>query len=48
VTVDINAVVGLWVGVADGVAAGEQVIVRGAERLQPGQAVEVIETITAR
>ena len=48
VTVDINAIVGLWVGVADGISAGEQVIVRGAERLQPGQAVEVIETISAR
>lgn len=48
VTIDINAVVGLWVGVADGISAGDQVIVRGAERLQPGQAVEVIETIGAR
>ena len=48
VTVDINAIVGLWVGVADGISAGEQVIVRGAERLQPGQAVEIIDTIGAR
>ena len=48
VTVDVNAVVGLWVGVADGIADGDRVIVRGAERLQPGQAVEVIDTLTAR
>lgn len=46
--VDSKAIVGLWVGISDGIAAGEQVIVRGAERLQPGQAVEVIETISAR
>ncbi|MDJ0812752.1 MAG: efflux RND transporter periplasmic adaptor subunit [Woeseiaceae bacterium] len=48
VAVDINAIVGLWVGVTDGIAAGEQVIVRGAERLSPGQAVEIIDTISAR
>lgn len=48
VAIDISAVVGLWVGVTDGVEAGEQVIVRGAERLSPGQAVEVIDTISAR
>lgn len=44
VTVHIRSIVGLWVGVADGVSAGDRVIVRGAERLSPGQAVEVIET----
>lgn len=48
VAIDISAVVGLWVGVADGIAAGEQVIVRGAERLSPGQAVEIIDTVSAR
>lgn len=48
VTVDIRAIVGLWVGVADGVAPGDRVIVRGAERLSPGQAVEIIETLGAR
>jgi hypothetical protein len=48
IAIDINSVVGLWVGVADGIAAGEQVIVRGAERLSPGQAVEIIDTISAR
>jgi RND family efflux transporter MFP subunit len=48
VAIDINAIVGLWIGVVDGIAAGEQVIVRGAERLSPGQTVEIIETISAR
>ena len=43
VTVQITAVVGLWVGVASDISAGDQVIVRGAERLSPGQAVEIIE-----
>lgn len=44
----INAIVGLRVGVTDGIEAGDRVIVRGAERLQPGQTVEVIKTISAR
>ena len=44
VTVEISAIVGLWVGVGGGVSPGDQVIVRGAERLSPGQAVEVIES----
>lgn len=39
---NITSTVGLWVGVADGVAAGDKVVVRGAERLGPGQSVEVI------
>jgi RND family efflux transporter MFP subunit len=43
VIVQISAVVGLWVGIASGISAGEQVIVRGAERLSPGQAVEIAE-----
>ena len=43
VTIRISSVVGLWIGVADGISAGDQVIVRGAERLSPGQAVAVIE-----
>ncbi len=42
VNVQITAIVGLWVGIANGVAAGDTVIVRGAERLAPGQAVEII------
>jgi RND family efflux transporter MFP subunit len=48
VTVQISAVVGLWVGVAGGVSPGDRVIVRGAERLSPGQAVEIIESVDAR
>lgn len=48
VTVQISAVVGLWVGVGGGVSPGDQVIVRGAERLSPGQAVEIIESVGAR
>ena len=45
VTVDINATVDLWVGVRGGIAAGDRIVIRGAERLQPGQPVEVIETV---
>jgi RND family efflux transporter MFP subunit len=48
VTVQIRSIVGLWVGVADGVSPGDRVIVRGAERLSPGQAVEVIDTPDGR
>ncbi len=48
VTVQIRSIVGLWVGVNDGISPGDQVIVRGAERLSPGQAVEIIETLGAR
>jgi RND family efflux transporter MFP subunit len=48
VTVQISAIVGLWVGVSNGIIPGDQVIVRGAERLSPGQAVEVIEAVRAR
>ncbi len=42
VTANIQSIVGLWVGIADGVEPGDQVIVRGAERLAPGQSVEII------
>ena len=48
VTVQIRSVVGLWVGITNGIAPGDQVIVRGAERLSPGQAVAVIDTPDAR
>lgn len=48
VTVRISAIVGLWVGVADGIAPGDQVIIRGAERLAPGQPIEVIDPVSAR
>ena len=44
ISADISAIIGLWVGVNDGVAAGDRVIIRGAERLQPGQAVEIAES----
>lgn len=43
VTADLRNAIGLWVPVAEGVAAGDQVVVRGAERLQPGQSVVVME-----
>ncbi|MDJ0748742.1 MAG: efflux RND transporter periplasmic adaptor subunit [Woeseiaceae bacterium] len=42
ITANIVTTEGLWVAVADGIAAGDQVIVRGAERLMPGQPVEII------
>ena len=42
INADIRAVIGLWVGIGTGVSDGDQVIVRGAERLQPGQPVEII------
>ena len=44
VAVDISAVVGLWVGVVDGITPGDQVIVRGAERLSSGQAIEISDS----
>ena len=45
ITVEI---VGLWVGVGQGIEAGDRVIVRGAERLSPGQAVDVIDRVSSR
>lgn len=36
----VSTVVGLWVGIATGIEEGEQVIVRGAERLMDGQAID--------
>ena len=42
VTANIRSTVGLWVGIADGVEPGDRVIIRGAERLAPGQAVDII------
>ena len=44
VAVRISAIVGLWVGVTEGVLPGDKVIIRGAERLSPGQAVEIVES----
>ena len=48
VTVQIRSIVGLWIGIADGIAPGDRVIVRGAERLSPGRAVEIIDTPDGR
>jgi RND family efflux transporter MFP subunit len=45
---DIQSTVGLWVGIADGIEPGDQVIIRGAERLAPGQPVEVIKAAGSR
>ncbi len=45
---DVRAMIGLWVGIANGVSAGDQVVVRGGERLMPGQAVEIVETLGSR
>jgi RND family efflux transporter MFP subunit len=42
IEVAVTAAAGMWVGVGGGFAAGDRVIVRGAERLAPGQAVEAI------
>lgn len=39
VNADISATVGLWVALASGVEAGDQIIIRGGERLQPGQSL---------
>lgn len=44
VTADIESTVGLWVAIANGIEPGDQVVVRGAERLAPGQSVEIIPT----
>lgn len=48
VTARIRTIVGLWVGLVDGIEAGQRVIVRGAERLAPGQPVEIIAPTDAR
>ncbi len=39
VEADIAATVGLWVALKSGIEPGDRVVVRGGERLQPGQAV---------
>lgn len=43
IVADVRSVIGLWVGIGSGIAAGDRVIVRGAERLGPGQAVLIID-----
>ena len=42
INANIQSTVGLWVGIGAGVDAGDQVIIRGAERLFPGQPIEII------
>ena len=42
ITANIAMIVGLWVGVVDGIEAGDEVIIRGAERLTDGQPLDVI------
>ena len=42
VPANIVTIIDLWVGIADGIEEGDRVIVRGAERLMPGQQVEII------
>ncbi len=44
---DVVATVGLWVSLDGGVAAGDKIVVRGAERLQPGQTVMIDEAAVA-
>ena len=44
---DLRRTVGMWVGIDQGIEPGDQVIIRGAERLAPGQAVEIITTTAA-
>ncbi|MGI9233221.1 MAG: efflux RND transporter periplasmic adaptor subunit [Woeseiaceae bacterium] len=44
VPANIESTVGLWVALADGIEPGDQIVVRGAERLAPGQAVEVLDS----
>jgi RND family efflux transporter MFP subunit len=48
IAVSVQSTVGLWVSVAAGIEAGDRVIVRGAERLAPGQSVEVIASANGR
>lgn len=43
VNASIRATVGLWVALSEGVDAGDRVVIRGAERLQPGQSVVIQE-----
>lgn len=43
----VTTAAGMWVGVTDEFSAGDRVIVRGAERLAPGQAVEVATATAA-
>jgi len=44
---NIQSTVGLWVGIANGIEPGDRIIIRGGERLAPGQAVKVIPSASA-
>jgi RND family efflux transporter MFP subunit len=44
VAVEVHQTVGLWVATGDNIRAGDRVVIRGAERLMPGQPVEVLAT----
>ncbi len=48
VAADVRSTVGLWVGITSGVEPGDQIIVRGAERLMPGQPIQIIGAGGAR
>lgn len=43
VNAQINTTAGLWVSLKDGVSVGDKVVIRGGERLQPGQSVLIEE-----
>jgi RND family efflux transporter MFP subunit len=42
IAADVLSTVGLWIGLGSGIEPGDQVIIRGGERLAPGQPVEII------
>jgi len=41
VPAEVSATVGLWVALRSGVSAGDKVVIRGGERLTPGQSVQL-------
>ncbi|WP_262695936.1 efflux RND transporter periplasmic adaptor subunit [Kordiimonas aquimaris] len=41
VNTDLRNAIGLWVPVTSGVSAGDRIVIRGAERLNPGQSVVI-------
>ncbi len=48
VAVEVRQTVGLWVAVGDNIRPGDRVVVRGAERLMPGQPVEILPADAGR
>ncbi len=48
VPAEVRQTVGLWVAVGDNIRPGDRVVIRGAERLMPGQPVEVLSTDAGR